>query len=58
MEKLRIKKNDDVVVTRGRNRGAKGKVMLRNGSGILSRYSTTPACPRVAGKTAFYERRL
>ena len=27
MQKLRIKKNDDVVVTRGRNRGAKGKVM-------------------------------
>ncbi|MDH3745737.1 MAG: 50S ribosomal protein L24 [Acidobacteriota bacterium] len=27
MEKLRIKKDDEVVVTRGRNRGAKGKVM-------------------------------
>ena len=27
MQKLRIKKNDEVVVTRGRNRGAKGKVM-------------------------------
>ncbi len=40
MEKLRIKKNDDVVVTRGRDRGAKGKVLRvqpANGTAIVER---------------------